>query len=214
MTNPESAVANPAWLGEFRSHVLARGQTRTYRQNSVVVQEGDAADSLYWILAGELVAYVEDEEGRVLELSRMHPNEYFGELLFASRVRTASVRTVTSCKLCRISRADLEELLIEQPGIALEIIRMLSRRLAALTDTVRSIALSDVYSRLRQCLSQEGPLPPDGAHFVQASQQELAERVGASRSMINRLLKDLDEGGFVAIGRRSIQVLKPLPKRW
>lgn len=214
LSKTESAATASGWLADFRSLVLARGQVRTYRKDCIVVHEGDAADSLYWIVAGELVAYVEDEDGRVLELSRMRTDEYFGELLFASQVRTASVRTVTSSKLCRISRAELEGLLMEHPSVALEIIRVLSYRLAALTNTVRSVALSDVYSRLRECLTQNRPTAGEGPDAIQASQQDLAERIGASRSMVNRLLKDLEEGGFVVVGRRSIKLLKPLPKRW
>jgi CRP/FNR family transcriptional regulator, cyclic AMP receptor protein len=133
---------NPQWLELFRGEVLARGQTRTYRANTQVVQEGEPAESLYWILSGELVAFIEDEDGHVLELSRMRAGEYFGELLFARIARTASVRTATAAKLCRIGRGELETLLTEHPVIALEIIRMLSHRLASLAGTVRGIALT------------------------------------------------------------------------
>jgi CRP/FNR family cyclic AMP-dependent transcriptional regulator len=43
------------------------------------------------------------------------------------------------------------------------------------------------------------------------TQQELAERVGASRDMVSRILHDLAEGGYVAIRSRRIEVLKPIP---
>jgi CRP/FNR family transcriptional regulator, cyclic AMP receptor protein len=201
-------------LDAFRDAVLERGETRQYRPQAQIVQEGEPAESLYWIVSGELVAYVEDEEGHVFELSRMKPGEYFGELLFASARRTASVRTVTTSRLCRIGRPELERLLVEQPAIALEIIRMLSHRLAALTTTVRGIALSDVYSRLSRFL-HAGARDEGGRRIVDGvSQQQMAERLGASRSMVNRLLKDLQAGGYVQIERRSIELLKPLPKRW
>ena len=201
-------------LEQFRSRVLTRGQTRSYRPSTVVVYEGDPADALYWILEGELSAYTEDEEGRVFELSRMHAGEYFGELLFASPVRTASVRTATAAKLCRISRHELEALLMEEPAIALEVIRMLTARLASLTGTVRGIALSDVYSRLQHCLLERAVGEEGQRRVDDVSQQELAERVGASKSMVNRILKDLQSGGYVSVRRRCIYILKPLPKRW
>jgi CRP/FNR family transcriptional regulator, cyclic AMP receptor protein len=46
------------------------------------------------------------------------------------------------------------------------------------------------------------------------SQQQMAERLGASRSMVNRVLKDLETGGYIEIERRCIYLVKPLPKRW
>jgi CRP/FNR family transcriptional regulator, cyclic AMP receptor protein len=193
--------------------VLARGRMVSYRVGTIIVQEGEPAESLYWIISGELVVYVEDEEGHVLELNRLRADDYLGELLFGSPMRTASVRTVTAAKLCRVSHTELEALLLEQPVIALEIIRMLAQRLAALTSTVRGIALTDVYGRLQRHLTEHAAADAP-FRVVTASQQEIADRVGASRSMVNRLLKDLEAGGYVAIERRSIRVLKALPRRW
>ena len=46
------------------------------------------------------------------------------------------------------------------------------------------------------------------------SQQKIADRVGASRSMINRILKDLTTGGYIRVGKTEIVLLKALPKRW
>jgi CRP/FNR family cyclic AMP-dependent transcriptional regulator len=46
------------------------------------------------------------------------------------------------------------------------------------------------------------------------SQQAIAERVGASRSMVNRLLKDLTEGGYLTLGKDHIEIHRALPRRW
>jgi CRP/FNR family cyclic AMP-dependent transcriptional regulator len=46
------------------------------------------------------------------------------------------------------------------------------------------------------------------------SQQKIADRVGASRSMINRILQDLSAGGYIEISRERIVLRKALPKRW
>ncbi|HEX2543492.1 MAG TPA: Crp/Fnr family transcriptional regulator [Ramlibacter sp.] len=204
----------PEGLALLREHVLARGQARSYRANTIVAQEGEPADCMYWVLSGELVVYVDDPEGKVLELNRLLPGDYFGELILASAVRTASVRTLTECRLCRIQRPALEELLTQEPKLALEIIRMLSERLVRLTGQVRSIALASVYSRVREFLEQHA-LSEDGAQVVQGvSQQGLAEQLGASKSMVNRVLKDLETGGYIRLSRRCVTLLRPLPKAW
>jgi CRP/FNR family transcriptional regulator, cyclic AMP receptor protein len=46
------------------------------------------------------------------------------------------------------------------------------------------------------------------------SQQVIAERVGASRSMINRILKDLTAGGYIDMQRGKIRIRRDLPKHW
>ena len=46
------------------------------------------------------------------------------------------------------------------------------------------------------------------------TQQDIAERVGASRDMISRLFKDLVAGGYLSIKDRTITVLKKPPSGW
>ena len=46
------------------------------------------------------------------------------------------------------------------------------------------------------------------------TQQDIAERVGASRDMISRLMKDLVAGGYLAVDERTIVVLRKLPVAW
>ena len=46
------------------------------------------------------------------------------------------------------------------------------------------------------------------------SQQRIAERVGASKAMVNRLLSDLAEGGYIEVSRERIVLLRKLPPKW
>jgi CRP/FNR family cyclic AMP-dependent transcriptional regulator len=44
--------------------------------------------------------------------------------------------------------------------------------------------------------------------------QELANRVGASREMISKLMKDLERGGYVATEGGRLLLLPSLPTGW
>src|SRR5262245_56070625 len=110
------------------------GMARSFKRNTIVVQEGDSADTMYLVVEGELLVYVDDETGRMMELSRVGPGEYFGELMLGSPVRTASVRTLTACKLCLIRRMEFERILAERPAVAFQLIQTLIGRVKALTD--------------------------------------------------------------------------------
>jgi len=80
---------------------------------------------------------------------------------------------------------------------------------------VKSLALSDVYGRLVKLLLDLA-VELDGKLVVpeKLTQQDIAERIGASRDMISRLLKDLAAGGYLTIQDRTITILKKPPPGW
>ena len=72
----------------------------------------------------------------------------------------------------------------------------------------------DVYGRVAKLLRESAEVV-DGRRTVSGmSQQAIAERVGASKGMINRILKDLTVGGYIATSRASIEIRRGLPKHW
>jgi CRP/FNR family transcriptional regulator, cyclic AMP receptor protein len=198
-------------LHEFEQH----GVTRSFRKNAIVVVEGEPAESLYLVLEGRLLVYVEEESGRVAELSRLGPGQYFGELMLGGHVRSASVMATTNVRLCLVRRAEFESILKRRPDLAFHLIQTLIARVKDLTENVRGLALMDVYGRVARLLLEEA-VPGEGGYaaIVGLSQQAMAERVGASRSMINRVLKDLTAGGYIASTRGRIEIRRGLPKRW
>jgi CRP/FNR family cyclic AMP-dependent transcriptional regulator len=78
------------------------------------------------------------------------------------------------------------------------------------------MALLDVYGRLIATLEgHEGPGKPEApVQLTQITHQNIASRVGASREMVSRLLKDLEKGGYIELGVKRITLLKKLPARW
>ena len=46
------------------------------------------------------------------------------------------------------------------------------------------------------------------------TQRDIADRVGASRDMIGKLMKDLVAGGYLAVEDRAITILRKLPTGW
>ncbi|KPF47593.1 hypothetical protein IP87_00665 [beta proteobacterium AAP121] len=191
------------------------GDTRNWEPGSVVVGEGEVADSLFVVHAGLLRAVVAGQGGRTVELNTLGPGEIFGELMLGGGARAATVAVVERARLTRVARPDVERLLAARPDLALHLIQRLAQRVRTLTSTVRQLASVDVYGRLVglfDALAQErhsqrvvpGPL----------SQARIAERLGASKAMVNRLLQDLAAGGYIEVTREQIVLLKPLPARW
>lgn len=191
------------------------GDTRTWEAGAVVVAEGDAADCMYLIHEGELRTYVTGDGGRAVELNTMGAGEIFGELMLSSDVRSATVQAVTRVRLTCVMRGDVQRLVALRPELAQLLIERLAQRVRVLTDTVRGLASVDVYGRLVG-LFDALAVESRGQLFVPGpfSQQRIADRLGASKAMVNRLLKDLAAGGYIEMSRERILLLKKLPPHW
>jgi CRP/FNR family transcriptional regulator, cyclic AMP receptor protein len=211
-TEPASPSALPA---ELLAALAALGHLRSYPKGTIVVTEGEPALSMYLIHEGQLRVFVSDEDGREVELNVMGPGEFFGELMLGSQVRTATVQATTRAKLTMITRAEFEQALAAQPALAFHVIQHLIDRVRQLSRNVQGLVSMDVYGRVVRLFNELAR--DDGSRRVvpgPLSQQKIADRVGASRSMINRILQDLAAGGYIEASRERIVLLKPLPKRW
>ena len=118
---------------------------RAYPKNTVIINEGDLADSLYIIDSGRVKVYCSDKNGKEFIMNTLGVGDYFGELaLLDDDKRSASVRTLEKSNFCIIYKDDFSRVLDEQPNIAKTLIRNLTRRVRKLTLDVKSLALQDV----------------------------------------------------------------------
>jgi len=195
--------------------IASTGIVRTFPKNAVLINEGDTGDSLYIVLSGRVKVYASNEAGREIVLSFFGPGEYVGEMSLDGSPRSASVMTVDTTSFAVVNRASFREFILAHPDFALHLIERLIQRVRATTESVKSLALSDVYGRLVR-LVMTLAVERDGVLIVpeRLTQQDIAERVGASRDMISRLLKDLVAGGYLAIKEKTITVLKKPPSGW
>jgi CRP/FNR family transcriptional regulator, cyclic AMP receptor protein len=219
MTAPSLSAANERLIASLAPslRVLAlRGTLRNYKKNSIVINEGESGDSLFVLLQGVVKVFSTDQSGREITYGSIEAGDYFGELSLDGGPRSASVMTLEPCVCSVVSRAAVREHLAEEPEFALDLVAQVIRRARAATETARSMALLDVYGRVIATLEgHEGPARPDAPILLtQITHQSIASRVGASREMVSRLLKDLEKGGYIELGVKRITLLKKLPARW
>ena len=197
--------------------LLARAVARTYPKNAVIIHEGDESNSLFVIVAGRVKVYLTDASGKEFVLTTQGEGEYFGELaLVDDAPRSASVATLEPCKFLVLSKAAFQESLREHPDVALQLIKGLVRRIRRLTENARTLALKDVFGRIAALL-QELAVPLGEALMVQErlTHQEIARRIGSSREMVSRILKDLETGGYIAVdAEHRISIRRKLPQSW
>ena len=195
--------------------IAAAGVVRNFPKNAILINEGDTADSLFIVLSGRIKVFASNEAGREIVLSFFGPGEYVGEMSLDGRPRSASVMTVEPTTCAIVNRASFREFLLAHPDFALNLIEKLIQRVRITTENVKSLALTDVYGRLVRLITTLA-VERDGVMTVpeKLTQQDIAERVGASRDMISRLLKDLVTGGYLRIVDKKITILKKPPTAW
>ena len=196
--------------------LAVRGALRNYKKNSVIINEGEMGDSLFILLQGSVKVFSTDQSGREITYGDIQAGDYFGEMSLDGGPRSASVMTLEPSVCAVVSRASVREHLAEEPEFALDLVAQVIRRARSATETARNMALLDVYGRVIAILeSHEGPGRPDApVELKQITHQAIASRVGASREMVSRLLKDLEKGGYIELGVKRITLKKKLPARW
>lgn len=188
---------------------------KRYRRNTVIIEHGDDASALYILLSGLVKVFVSDERGKEVVLREQGPGSVLGELaLLAGMPRTASVMTLENCEFLVLSKRSFDQCLADHPNIAFNLVRALARQVQLLTESVSDFALLDVYGRVAKILT-ESASEEDGQRITpKFTHQQIADRVGASREMIGKILKDLKVGGYLSTEGKRYILHRKLPAKW
>ena len=193
-----------------------RGELRRLRKGVQIITEGDPGDALYIVLAGRLRAFSVGADGREITYGSYGPGEYVGELSLGGEARASHVLTLQPTLCAHVTRAQLEQHLESDPRFAFELLAKVIRRARATSLSLKQIALNDVYGRLKALLEALAESQPDGRRVADPapSHLEMSQVLGCSREMVSRVLKDLERGGWIDVGRRRVVLLRSLPAKW
>jgi CRP/FNR family cyclic AMP-dependent transcriptional regulator len=178
-------------------------------KGTVILTEGEIGDALFTIMSGRVKVFIGDEDGREIILKILGPGDFFGEMaMIDSQPRSASVSALETSTFRVLSHQAFEECLARAPRIATLVMQALAKRLRDADRKISTLALMDVYGRVANTLL-ELAINTNGKLVVgeKLSQQDIANMVGASREMVNRILKDLSERGYIAVESKTITIL-------
>lgn len=198
-------------LARLEGHTRQRNIAR----NTLLMTAGEPAEAMYLIISGTVKVFLSDVDGKEVTLALLSKGDYVGEMaLIDEQPRSASVITTEDAVLCSLSKSGFNKCLAEHPEIARYLMRGLIQRLRDADRKISSLALLDVYGRIAQLLlelaQKEGNLlvVPD-----RLSQQEIANRIGASREMVSKIMKDLAQCGHIHVEKKRIIIYPSLTPR-
>lgn len=196
--------------------LAAKAKAVKYPKQAVIISEGDETRSLYIILSGKVRVFTSDDKNKEVTLLVQEAGSHFGELaLLSDEPRSASVQTLEATSCAVISKTDFLHWLEANPDVAIALLGVLSEKIRYLTEKVKQMALSNVYERTIKAL--QGIAEPQGDKLIihnRPTQQELANMVGSSREMINKIMKELTKGGYIVLTDEGMIIKNKLPAAW
>ena len=195
-------------LGELAS--LAR--CHDYPKNNILLYQGDPAGSVYLVVSGLVKITGTNEEGKEVIMTRVEAGGLFGLIAALDEgAQPGNAVTVEPCRLAQFRGSEFVSWLKRQRSMQQQLLRELGGRVREAYQKIGEHALMGVKERLLYALldiaEREGKLAPGGdVVFKRPTHQELAYRIGSSREVVSRLLKELLDSDLLQAEGRVIRV--------
>ena len=117
---------------------------------TVLIHEGEVGNSFYIVKEGQVEAVKDLGTKNEKILNRMGPGDYLGEMSLLSHdgLRNASIRAVTLAHLWKMTQADFNDLLKQEPVSGYELLKDLSQRL----DSTQKLIIKDLKDKNQQLM--------------------------------------------------------------
>jgi len=182
-------------------------------RGEVLLARGDAADRVLVIESGRVKVSVPTANGREAVLTFRGPGALLGDqALVDESPRSATVIAVEPVEMLVVAASSFRGYLSSHPDVALAMLAVLSNRLRETDRRFAEFAAADTLGRVcgrlvELCETQGDHDAEEGVRItLPITQEELAGWIGASIESTAKSLRSLRTLGWVATGRRSIEV--------
>jgi len=186
-----------------RNLIIANVVRIPLKKGQIYIHEQDPLSSFVVINRGRFKAYSDSEEGKRSVVYFYRVGDFFGETsLFKPVFAPYTVECVEDGNLCTIPAHLLQALIQKEPALALSLLASLSQRVEALELEIKSVHVERLDHRLYALLES---LEQDYGEIRMTqrilrnplSQEEMANRLGASREAVSRSLKKMELSGKI-----------------
>ncbi len=184
---------------------------RRFKRGECIVEQDKKSNFLAIVLTGRARVVTTDIRGREVILATMKPGDYVGEMsLIDNQPHSATVRAEIQTDVLILGRPEFARCLPENSSMAYAVMRGLVQRLRQADRKIESLALMDVYGRVARALLEFAQPGKDGQLTIRdrVSRQDVAKMIGASREMVSRVMKDLEDRGFIEVAEDGSTIIK------
>ncbi|WP_201769309.1 Crp/Fnr family transcriptional regulator [Fervidicella metallireducens] len=178
-----------------------------------IFMEGEAGEAIYFVKQGKVKIFKNTQDGKEHIIHIMTEGEVFAEAcLFSNSRYPANAEAIEDSEVLMIKNKDIEELILKQPTIGIEIIKVMAKRLMMVSKQIEYLALQDAYGKtaslLIKLIKDEGLPLKDGIKLKTSfSRQEMGNMVGLSRETFTRALSKLRQDKAIEIDKDEIIII-------
>ena len=218
MTAPVAAdlAAIPLFASLTPAELQAATQlftVRCYPKDAIVASEGDRLELFNIILSGKIQFFWRDDAGHQLKLGVDGPGGHFVDATLGGEPVLISVIALENLRVAAIPITELKELLLRHPQVGVVLLMEVVARHRRLLQETKTLTMEDVYGRVVKLLLARA-MESDGKLVTRLTHAEIGQRVGATREMVGRVLRDLARGGYIKAERGRMTILRKPPNRW
>ena len=190
--------------------LISVARRRRFDRHEVVFHRDDPADSLHLIVKGRFAVRIMTPVGDTVTISVLGPDDSFGEmaLIGGEARRSATVMALERAETLALYKDDFERLRAQYPAVNDVLLRFLVRELRAMNERLlEALYVPSERRVVRRLTELAGDGAGEGGVEVPLTQEQLAELAGTSRSTVNRVLRQEEKRGTVALRRGRTTVL-------
>src|SRR5258706_1247937 len=183
----------------FLAKVGAGKTILEFRKNKHVFEQGDVADTVFYVQKGRLKLTVLSEQGKEAEVGILEPGQFFGEgCLNGHPLRIATTTTMEACVITSITKEAMIAAIHDEPKFSELFMAYLLTRNSRIEEDLIDQLFNSSERRLARMLlllanfGKEGSPQPINPHI---SQETLAEMVGTTRSPSQPFHDQVSEAG-------------------
>ncbi len=181
---------------------VGTGKTKlTVLKKHTIFSQGDAADAVFYLLAGKVKLTVVSQQGKEAVIAILEPGSFFGESCLAGQaVRTATATVLDDSDIMRIDKGAMIRVLHEEPTFAeLFMSYLLAHTIRIEEDLVDQLFNSSEkrLARILLMLAHFGKEAKPETVIPKINQETLAEMVGTTRSRVSFFMNKFRKLGFI-----------------
>ena len=193
--------------------LLSRMTKRSYQKNNMILMEDEFGDTFFIIAGGSIKITRISEDGREVILAMLGEGEFFGEMsLLDGETRSANAIAIEESKVLILKRHDFLLFLERFPKIAISLLTEMAGRIRKSDQQIESLSLSDAEHRIGITLirmaEELGTIRQGKVEISNLPyQQDIANMAGTSRETVSRMMKILEEKGFIKRSGHNLSIL-------
>lgn len=210
MTSDEQVLLFfPSFQKELVNNITQHCTIMDAKAGTIIMKTGQYVRNTVLVIKGTIKIYREDEEGNEFFMYYLFPGQACAiSMICASKAETSQImaKVEDDAKLIMIPLPLMDKWMTEFKSWYEFVIETYRSRFEEVLLVIDQIAFRGMDERLEFYLQRNAKA--NSTKHIQTSHQEIANDLSTSREVISRLLKKMEQRGFVTLQRSHIELLK------